>query len=241
MGDGHSHRSAASSRSRRWRRASRSSPSRPRARSSPARASTGCRAPPTARCSSRRRSPRSPRRSSARSWRATGRHAQGVPRRAAGERRRDDPARRQRDRSSTTRRVAYALLLFATSSLGVGFGFTVPALNTFTAAFNPDKVDSSVLVLNALLGRRHRARAAVRRGVRRPRLLVGSADPRGRHRSRWCSRSSTAPAARGRRGRRAGAGGARCADPAALLDLRRLRGLLRHLRDDERQLGVAST
>jgi len=31
-------------------------------------------------------------------------------------------------------------------------GFTVPALNTFTAAFNPEKVDSSVLVLNALLG-----------------------------------------------------------------------------------------
>jgi MFS family permease len=48
--------------------------------------------------------------------------------------------------------VAYALLLLATTSLGIGFGFTVPALNTFTAAFNPAKVDSSVLVLNALLG-----------------------------------------------------------------------------------------
>ncbi len=48
--------------------------------------------------------------------------------------------------------IAYALLLCATFSLGVGFGFTVPALNTFTAAFNPGKVDSSVLVLNALLG-----------------------------------------------------------------------------------------
>ena len=48
--------------------------------------------------------------------------------------------------------VAYVLLLCATFSLGVGFGFTVPALNTFTAAFNPGKVDSSVLVLNALLG-----------------------------------------------------------------------------------------
>ena len=34
--------------------------------------------------------------------------------------------------------VAYALLLLATTSLGIGFGFTVPALNTFTAAFNPD-------------------------------------------------------------------------------------------------------
>ena len=51
-----------------------------------------------------------------------------------------------------TEAVAYPLLLAATASLGVGFGFTVPALNTFTAAFNPTKVDSSVLVLNALLG-----------------------------------------------------------------------------------------
>ena len=48
--------------------------------------------------------------------------------------------------------TAYALLLLATASLGVGFGLTVPALNTFTAAFNPSKVDASVLVLNALLG-----------------------------------------------------------------------------------------
>ena len=51
-----------------------------------------------------------------------------------------------------TEAVAYPLLLAATASLGVGFGFTVPSLNTFTAAFNPTKVDSSVLVLNALLG-----------------------------------------------------------------------------------------
>ncbi len=48
--------------------------------------------------------------------------------------------------------IAYPILLLATASLGVGFGFTVPALNTFTAAFNPARVDSSVLVLNALLG-----------------------------------------------------------------------------------------
>jgi MFS family permease len=48
--------------------------------------------------------------------------------------------------------VAYALLLVATACLGAGFGFTVPALNTFTAAFNPRAVDRSVLVLNALLG-----------------------------------------------------------------------------------------
>jgi MFS family permease len=48
--------------------------------------------------------------------------------------------------------AAYALLLLATASLGVGFGFTVPALNTLTASFHPTRVDSSVLVLNALLG-----------------------------------------------------------------------------------------
>jgi hypothetical protein len=44
------------------------------------------------------------------------------------------------------------LLLVATAFLGVGFGMTVPALNTLTAAFHRDSVESSVLVLNALLG-----------------------------------------------------------------------------------------
>jgi len=48
--------------------------------------------------------------------------------------------------------VAYPLLLLATASLGVGFGLTVPSINTFTAAFHPDTVDRSVLVLNSLLG-----------------------------------------------------------------------------------------
>jgi MFS family permease len=48
--------------------------------------------------------------------------------------------------------AAYALLLLATASLGVGFGLTVPALNTLTAAFNPGRVSGAVLVLNALLG-----------------------------------------------------------------------------------------
>src|SRR6476660_7143670 len=48
--------------------------------------------------------------------------------------------------------AAFPLLLLATAFLGVGFGLTVPALNTLTAAFHPHAVDSSVLVLNALLG-----------------------------------------------------------------------------------------
>jgi MFS family permease len=46
----------------------------------------------------------------------------------------------------------YGLLLVATGFLGLGFGLTVPTLNTFTAAFNPGAVDRSVLVLTALLG-----------------------------------------------------------------------------------------
>ncbi len=48
--------------------------------------------------------------------------------------------------------VAYGLLLAATACLGAGFGLTVPAINALTAAFHPDRVDGSVLVLNALLG-----------------------------------------------------------------------------------------
>jgi MFS family permease len=48
--------------------------------------------------------------------------------------------------------VAYPVLLLATACLGVGFGLTVPSINTFTAAFHPDAVDRSVLVLNSLLG-----------------------------------------------------------------------------------------
>jgi Major Facilitator Superfamily len=48
--------------------------------------------------------------------------------------------------------LAYVILLAATASLGAGFGFTVPALNTFAAAFFPYKVEKAVLGLNALLG-----------------------------------------------------------------------------------------
>src|SRR5215468_10795559 len=48
--------------------------------------------------------------------------------------------------------LAYGVLLTATASLGVGFGLTVPAVNTLAASFFPQKVDSAILVLNALLG-----------------------------------------------------------------------------------------
>jgi fucose permease len=48
--------------------------------------------------------------------------------------------------------LAYTILLVATACMGIGFGFTVPAVNTFAAAFFPKKVDRAVMVLNALLG-----------------------------------------------------------------------------------------
>ncbi|MGI8891175.1 MAG: MFS transporter [Chthoniobacterales bacterium] len=47
---------------------------------------------------------------------------------------------------------AYVLLLAATAAMGVGFGFTVPALNAFAAIFFPQKTDAAVLAMNALLG-----------------------------------------------------------------------------------------
>lgn len=48
--------------------------------------------------------------------------------------------------------LAYGVLLLATFCMGIGFGLTVPALNTFAAAFFPKNVDRAVLILNALLG-----------------------------------------------------------------------------------------
>jgi MFS family permease len=48
--------------------------------------------------------------------------------------------------------LAYSMLLVATASLGVGFGLTVPSINTYAAAFFPRMVDRAVLMLNALLG-----------------------------------------------------------------------------------------
>jgi fucose permease len=51
-----------------------------------------------------------------------------------------------------THTLAYGTLLMATASLGVGFGLTVPAVNTLAGGFFPEKVDSAILVLNALLG-----------------------------------------------------------------------------------------
>ncbi len=48
--------------------------------------------------------------------------------------------------------LPYLVLLVATTSLGIGFGLAVPSLNTFAAAFFPERADRAVLYLNALLG-----------------------------------------------------------------------------------------
>jgi MFS transporter, FHS family, glucose/mannose:H+ symporter len=44
------------------------------------------------------------------------------------------------------------VLLLATGALGLGFGATVMALNTYAEAFFPKRADRAVLALNALLG-----------------------------------------------------------------------------------------
>jgi fucose permease len=47
---------------------------------------------------------------------------------------------------------AFGVLLVATGALGLGFGATVMALNTYAEAFFPQCADGAVLALNALLG-----------------------------------------------------------------------------------------
>jgi MFS transporter, FHS family, glucose/mannose:H+ symporter len=48
--------------------------------------------------------------------------------------------------------TAFVVLLLATAMLGLGFGATVMALNTYAEAFFPERADRAVLALNALLG-----------------------------------------------------------------------------------------
>src|SRR5262249_36986425 len=47
---------------------------------------------------------------------------------------------------------AFPVLLVATGALGLGFGATVMALNTYAETFFPGRSDGAVLALNALLG-----------------------------------------------------------------------------------------
>ena len=48
--------------------------------------------------------------------------------------------------------LPYAMLLLATTCLGIGFGLVVPAINTLASAFFAEAADRAVLYLNALLG-----------------------------------------------------------------------------------------
>jgi len=48
--------------------------------------------------------------------------------------------------------AAYAVLLCATSALGIGFALVTPTLNVLAGTLEPDNRDRAVLVVNALLG-----------------------------------------------------------------------------------------
>ena len=132
--------------------------------------------------------------------------------------------------------AAFPLLLVATAFVGLGFGLTVPTLNTFAAAFHPDRVDRAVLILNALLGLGTALApvfVAVFVGlgvwwalpVLSVVLLVGLLAVS----LRLPLRISTPQAPRAERSR----------IPDAVLAVRRRGRAVRHLRDDERQLGAA--
>ena len=134
--------------------------------------------------------------------------------------------------------AAFPMLLVATAFLGVGFGLTVPALNTLTAAFHPQTVESSVLVLNALLGL-GTALAPVFVAV-----FVGLGFWWGLPLTSAIllaalTAVSVALPLRADAPAQKGAGRRRARDPGPLLGLRRLRGALRGLRDPERKLVAA--
>ena len=130
------------------------------------------------------------------------------------------------------------MLLLATTSLGIGFGLTVPALNTFAAAFFPAAADRAVLYLNALLGL-GTALAPVLVAVfvglgfwsglplLVAVLLAGAAR---------CS-ACALPLEVGTTDRRVGRAEERRALPPRFWVFAGFAALLRHRRDDERQLG----
>ena len=149
----------------------------------------------------------------------------------------DDPAGAE-PAAARHARHAFGVLLLATGALGLGFGATVMALNTYAEAFFPERPDRAVLALNALLGL----------GTALAPVLVPPS---------WCAGPMVAPSRddddrpRGCRDpglRAAAATGTRNADaarprsgssPVPLLALCR-RGLaLRRARDPDRQLGNA--
>ena len=131
--------------------------------------------------------------------------------------------------------AAYPLLLVATAFLGAGFGLTVPVLNTYVAAFQPDRADRAVLTLNALLGLGTALApvfVAVFVGLG---FWWGLPDPVDCAAGGAAARCGSAAAARGTASRRRRRSRQR-RHPAAVLAVRRLRRAVRDLRDHERQL-----
>ena len=140
-------------------------------------------------------------------------------------------------RFTSNEAVAYALLLLATAFLGVGFGLTVPALNTFTAAFHPDAVDRVGARAQRAARAGHGAGAGVRRDLRRARLLVGAAGADRVLLVGLLARQRPLPLQTGTAA--AASQAPRAGIPSRFWLFAGVRGPLRHLRDDERQLGAA--
>ena len=135
--------------------------------------------------------------------------------------------------------LPYLMLLVATTSLGIGFGLAVPSLNTFAAAFFPERRTGRSCTSTPCWGSGRRWRRCSSPCSSAWGLVGAAAAGRGPgRRADPVRRGAPAPArTRGRRppgGRRGGLG-----HPARVLAVRRVRRLLRRRGDDERQLGDA--
>ena len=132
----------------------------------------------------------------------------------------------------------------ATACLGAGFGLTVPSLNTLAAAFPPRGGGQVRTDTEHVLRPGHGPGAGVRRGVHRPRVLDRPAGARGLPAGQPDRRQpAAAPRSGGSRTNRGPATGpstrgGRTA-PGRVLGLRGVRGPVRVLRDDERELVAA--
>ena len=105
----------------------------------------------------------------------TARYQAHLPGRAGRRSRRDVAAGGQPVRHRAGLASRTLMLLLATTSLGIGFGLTVPALNTLRGRLLPGRRGSAVLYLNALLGLGTALAPVLVRGVPWDRLLVGAA------------------------------------------------------------------
>src|SRR5215211_1234551 len=90
--------------------------------------------------------------------------------------------------------VAFGVLLAATGALGLGFGATIMALNTYAETLFPESADRAVLVLNALLGLGTALAPGTGRNRRRDRRMVAAPGRSGVHSGAdlWCCSDRTA-------------------------------------------------